>query len=214
MVFLKFYGISSYCRAIDRLSSPLALQRRKEAIMVKKNNVNNVTVDGAARYDFPYFVPIEDGDEATVKHYKEHDVPVANIALPGRKKRYYAIFGAATKEEADLMNRTFNNWARKDERDRDAQIKSETSYEALLETGYDPEDENDISEFVAYKIVVDALHEALNELTDEKMRLVKMVANKESQQSVADELGISRRTLRGRKDDVILELADKLDNNR
>lgn len=53
--------------------------------MVKKNNVNNVTVDGVARYDFPYFVPIEDGDEATVKYYKEHDVPVANIALPGRK---------------------------------------------------------------------------------------------------------------------------------
>lgn len=197
----------------DRLSSPLALQRRKEAIMVKKNSANNVTVDGVARYDFPYFVPIEDGDEATVKHYKEHDVPVANIALPGRKKRYYAIFGAATKEEADLMNRTFNNWARKDERDRDMQIKFETSYEALLDTGYDPEDENDISELVAYKIVVDALHEALNELTDEKIRMVNMVANKESQQSVADELGISRRTLRGRKDDVMSELADKINNH-
>lgn len=182
--------------------------------MVKKNNECKVTVDGATRYDFPYFVPIEDGDEITVKHYKEHDVPVANIALPGRKKRYYAIFGAASKEEADLMNRTFNNWARKDERDRDAQIKLETSYEALLETGYDPEDDNDISELVAYKIVVDALHDALNELTDEKMRLVKMVANKESQQSVADEIGISRRTLRGRKDDVMSELAKKLDNCR
>ena len=99
--------------------------------MVKKNNECKVTVDGATRYDFPYFVPIEDGDEVTVKHYKEHDVPVANIALPGRKKRYYAIFGAASKEEADIMNKTFNNWARKDERDRDAQIKLETSYEAL-----------------------------------------------------------------------------------
>lgn len=177
-----------------------------------KNKTSNVTVDGVSRYDFPYFVPIEEGDEVTVKHYKEHDVPVARIALPHRQKRYYAIFGAATKEEADLMNRTFNNWARKDERDRDAQIKLETSYEALLETGYDPEDENDISEIVAYKSILDALYEALNELTDEKMRLVKMVANKESQQSVADELGISRRTLRGRKDDVILELADKLNN--
>lgn len=182
--------------------------------MVKKNNASNVTVDGAARYDFPYFVPIEDGDEVTVKHYKEHDVPVANIALPGRKKRYYAIFGAPSKEEADLMNRTLNNWARKDERDRDAQIKRETSYEALLESGYDSEDENSVEELVAYKIVVDALHKALNELTDEKIRLVKMVANKESQQSVADELGISRRTLRDRKDDVMSELADKLDNNR
>ena len=40
--------------------------------MVKKNNECKVTVDGAARYDFPYFVPIEDGDEVTIKHYKEH----------------------------------------------------------------------------------------------------------------------------------------------
>ena len=200
----------------DGLSSLSAkrCKAEKRTIMVKKNNECKVTVDGAARYDFPYFVPIEDGDEVTVKHYKEHDVPVANIALPGRKKRYYAIFGAASKEEADLMNRTFNNWARKDERDRDTQIKLETSYEALLETGYDPEDDNDISELVAYKIVVDALHDALNELTDEKMRLVKMVANKESQQSVADEIGVSRRTLRGRKDDVMSELAKKLDNHR
>lgn len=182
--------------------------------MVKKNNASKVTVDGTARYDFPYFVPIEDGDEATVKHYKEHDVPVAHIALPHRQKRYYAIFGASSKEEADIMNRIFNNWARKDERDRDTQIKSETSYEALLETGYDPEDDNDIAELVAYKIVVDALHEALNELTDEKIRLVKMVANKESQQSVADELGISRRTLRGRKDDLMSDLAKKLGNYR
>lgn len=46
------------------------------------------------------------------------------------------------------------------------------------------------------------------------MRLVKMVANKESQQSVVDEIGISRRTLRGRKDDVMSELAKKLDNHR
>lgn len=46
------------------------------------------------------------------------------------------------------------------------------------------------------------------------MRLVKMVVNKESQQSVADEIGISRRTLRGRKDDVMSELAKKLDNHR
>lgn len=206
--------VSLSCHQTDCPRSVRTLQGGKEDNHGKKNNECKVTVDGATRYDFPYFVPIEDGDEVTIKHYKEHDVPVANIALPGRKKRYYAIFGAASKEEADLMNRTFNNWARKEERDRDAQIKLETSYEALLETGYDLEDDSDISELVAYKIVVDALHDALNELTDEKMRLVKMVVNKESQQSVADEIGISRRTLRGRKDDVMSELAKKLDNHR
>ena len=31
-----------------------------------KNKTSNVTVDGVARYDFPYFVPIEEGDEVTL----------------------------------------------------------------------------------------------------------------------------------------------------
>ena len=93
----------------DRLSSPLALQRRKEAIMAKKENVK-ATVNAALNYAHPYFVPIDDGDEETIKHYKNNDVPVAHIALPGRMKHYYAVFDADTQEEADLMNRTFNTW--------------------------------------------------------------------------------------------------------
>lgn len=68
--------------------------------MVKKNNECKVTVDGATRYDFPYFVPIEDGDEVTVKHYKEHDVPVANIALPGRKKTLLCDFWCSLKRRS------------------------------------------------------------------------------------------------------------------
>ena len=51
---------------------------------------------------------------------------------------------------------------------------------------------------------------ALDELTDEKLRACKMVANGESQREVAEELGISRRTLRDRKDSAMKELGDKL----
>ena len=40
--------------------------------MKKAENQNNVTVDPAIlNYANPYFVPIEDGDEETIKHYRE-----------------------------------------------------------------------------------------------------------------------------------------------
>ena len=51
-------------RAIRRivLAQCERCKAEKRTIMVKKNNECKVTADGAARYDFPYFVPIEDGD--------------------------------------------------------------------------------------------------------------------------------------------------------
>ena len=127
--------------------------------MKKADNQNNVTVDPAIlNYANPYFVPIEDGDEETIKHYKRNNVPVAHIALPRRMRHYYAIFDAATKEEADFMNKLFNNWSRKDERDRVALAEFETSYEVLVENGFEQKSTGDNpEEIVAYNTVIVAL---------------------------------------------------------
>jgi len=180
--------------------------------MKKTVNQNNVTVDPTSlSYTNPYFVPIEDGDEETIKHYKRNNVPVARIALPGRTRHYYVIFDADTKEEADFMNRTFNNWSRKDERDKAARAQFETSYEGLVESGFDQKSTGDNpEEIVAYSTVIAALYNALEELTSEKVRVCQMVANGESQRDVAKELGIPRRTLRDRKDKAMEELAKKM----
>ena len=180
--------------------------------MEKTENQNNVTVDSAIlSYANPYFVPIEAGDEETIKHYKRNNVPVARIALPGRTRHYYAIFDADTKEEADFMNRTFNNWSRKDERDKAARAQFERSCEGLVESGFDQKSTGDNpEEIVAYSTVIAALYNALEELTSEKVRACQMVANGESQRDVAKELGIPRRTLRDRKDKAMEELAKKM----
>lgn len=179
--------------------------------MTKKENKNQEPVNAALNYAHPYFVPIDDGDEATIKHYKNNDVPVAHIALPGRMKHYYAVFDADTHEEADLMNRTFNTWEKRNARYEKARMENETSYEKLLDDGYEPSDSNtNPEEIIAYKVVMNALNEALDELSEEKLCACKMVANKEPQRKVADELGISRRTLRNRKDDAMLELGRKM----
>ena len=181
--------------------------------MAKNVNLSNVaTVNlSSLNYPHPYFVPIDDGDEETIKFYKRNNVPLAHIALIDFMKHFYAVFNADTQEYADLMNRTYNNWAKKDARDKAAQKEFETSYDVMVENGYDAKDDiNNPEEIIAYKIVINALTNALDELTEEKLRACKMVANKESQREVAEELGISRRTLRNRKDRAMKELGEKL----
>lgn len=183
---------------------------------VKNVNVKEVTVNSSTlHYEHPYYVPIDDGDEETIKFYKENGVPVKPIPLPGRIKHFYAIFNADTHEEAVLMQRQYNNWAKQDERDAEKQSMRETSYEALMEEGYNLGDNSsNLEEIIAYQTVIAVLNDALTELTEEKIRLCKMVANGESQRVVADELGIPRRTLRDRKDAVLSELYRKMKDYR
>lgn len=197
----------------DGLSSPIAVAKAERGQSMKKNvKPNVVTVNPSTlNYPHPYFVPIEDGDEETIKYYKRNDVPVAHIALPGRMKHYYAVFNADTQADADLMNRTYNNWAKKDARDKAAQEEFETSYDVMVENGFDAKDDtNNPEEIIAYKVVINALNNALDELTEEKLRACQMVANGESQRTVAEKLGISRRTLRDRKDSAMSELSKKM----
>ena len=77
--------------------------------------------------------------------------------------------------------------------------------------GYDPKDDaNNTEEIVAHKVVLDALVSELDKLTEEKIRLCRMVANKEPQRAVAEELDMARRTLRDKKDKVLSELAENM----
>lgn len=96
-----------------------------------------------------------------------------------------------------------------------ARQEFELSYEDLAEEGFDPKDElSNTEEIVAYKVILDVLMNEVDKLEEEKVRLCRMVANKEPQRAVAEELGIPRRTLRDRKDKVLSELADNLKDFR
>lgn len=197
----------------DGLSSlSVETQAERGQIMTKNKKSNVATVNPSSlNYPHPYFVPIDDGDEETIKFYKRNNVPVAHIAFLDFMKHYYAVFNADTQEYADLMNRTYNNWEIKDARDKAAQEEYESPYDLMVENGYDVKDNtNNPEEIIAYRTIINALTNALNELTDEKLRVCRMVANKESQREVAKELGISRRTLRDRKDSAMKELGEKL----
>lgn len=53
--------------------------------MKKEVNQSKKVEDVTRNYEHPYFVRIEDGDEASIKYYKGQDVPVAHIAFNGCK---------------------------------------------------------------------------------------------------------------------------------
>lgn len=180
--------------------------------MTKKANSRKATAKlSTLNFPHPYFVPIEDRDEETIKHYKRNGVPVAHIALPGRNKHYFAVFNAATQDEANRMNRTFGAWDKKAYRYKKSQKENKIFYDKLAESGYEARDDyNNIEENLAYKTLLIALSRVLAELTEEEFRICKMVANKESQHKVAEELGIPRTTLRDRKNKIIKKLGKKL----
>lgn len=166
-------------------------------------------------YQHPYYVQIEDGDEDSIKYYKRNGVPVSYIRLPHRMPHYYAVFSAASQEEADSMNRFFNNWDKKEYRDAKAQMEKESSYEKLVKEGFDAAQAGtNPEEIMAYRTVINALNKELDELTEEKLRYCQMVAHKEPEREVAKEMGIPRTTLSGRKNSTLKELAKKMEDYR
>ena len=128
---------------------------------------------------------------------------------------YYAVFNAASQEEADSMNRFFNNWDKKEYRNVKVQMEKETSYEKLVEEGFNAaQTGTNPEEIVAYRTVIRALNKELDELTEEKLRYCKMVAHKEPEREVAKEMGIPRTTLSGRKNSILKELGKKMKDYR
>lgn len=172
----------------------------------EKQNPNRTPLN----YQHPYYVPIEDGDEASIKHYKRNGAPVSLIRLPHCEPHYFAVFNAATQEEADMMNRFFGNWLKKEQRSAKARIENETSYDKLVEEGFDAAQAGtNPEEIVAYKILISALNKELEELTEKELRYCKMVANKEPEREVAKELGIPRTTVSGQKNTLMKKLKIK-----
>lgn len=215
-VYLSFYDISSCCRAIRRIvlaQCGNAKAERGQSMKRKENQITTTVNPSTLNYAHPYYVPIEDGDETTIQHYKSHSVPIAHIALPGRMPHYYAVFDAPTQAEAETMRKLYNNWDKKSSRDDAKKKKFETSYEQLVEDGYEPDDKqsDNPEDIVAYNMVLDELYAELSELTEEKRRLCSMVANKQPERQVAEKMGITQSTLNGRKKVTLKELKSKLE---
>lgn len=155
--------------------------------MVKASNNQSVNVTQStaatkvkANIKNPIYYQIEDGDIETIKYYEGIGVPMSTIAFPGRPAHLYALVEAKDKTEADAMNRVLENMHKKEIRAMKKILKNETSYDQLLEDGYDPAtNQNDPSEIVIGLAVTKALFEEAEKLSKENQRICQMIGEKE-----------------------------------
>jgi DNA-directed RNA polymerase specialized sigma subunit len=156
------------------------------------------------------FYPIEDGDNETAKFYESNGVQVRTINLNGVNHRY-ALIEVSTQDEADRLNSEFNRISRKAARDKQKQLNNETSYDKLVDEGYDSAvDGNDPAEIVVDIIVIEALLKELDTLSEENTRICQMLSLKMSERDIAAELGIAQTTLHDRKMKLLKELKVRL----
>lgn len=171
--------------------------------MTKKANL--VTINN------PIYIPIDDGDYGTVKHYENLGIPVRWIVLHG-VGGYYAIMEAESEEEAKRLTDGLCAMQRKDNRAKKRQAEHETSYDALVDEGYDAAtDDNDPANVVSDLMMVRDLLTECEKLTEEKKRICMGIAEKKTEREMADEFGIPQMTLHDRKVKVLKELKKKLD---
>ena len=203
------------CRLELGLASPGVLPGRKGQSMKKKGSKKKALKLVLPRYAYPIFVPIEDGDEASIRYYKGCGVLVARFAFPGCGRHYYAILEGRTQAEADALNRWLGNWMRQQARSNARRAEHEVSYDAMAEEGYDAAKEGANPEDILMNLaVIRALYEELARLTEEGRRICRMVADKEPECAAAEEMGVKRTTMRDHKKLILAGLADRLGGYR
>lgn len=164
----------------------------------------NVTINN------PIYVPIDDNDFETMKYYEEHGIPVRRFA-PHGTYHYYAIVEGETKEKADNLSNAYAVMDRREKRSNQRHSDRDTSYNALVEDGFDAAiDDGDPAEIVADLMVVNALMQELGKMTEDKLRICQMIGEKKSEREMAKEMGIAQTTLHDRKMKVLKELEKKL----
>lgn len=190
---------------------------------MKKIVKRNVTVSAdVLNYNHPIFSQIADGDEGSIKFYKDNGVPVARFSLPHCPLHYCAIFEAATQEEADRLNRGIGSIDRKELRDALKQAQFETSYEALVEEGYDPDNNYDVGtvsgdfrnpqDIHCEKVLLEQLTKALVENTDEQRKICQAIANDVPDRAMAESMGMAKSTYQDHKKKTLKRMGEKLKN--
>ena len=169
------------------------------------NKAKSVTINN------PIYIPILEEDYGTIQYYENLGIPVRWIVMHG-VGRYYAIMEGKSEEEAKHMTDGLCAMVRKDIRAMQRQNENETSYDALVEAGYDAAaDNSDPANIVSELMLVRDLLSECEKLTDEKKNICKGIAAKKSERDMAAEMGIPQTTLHGRKDKLLKELKKKLD---
>lgn len=155
------------------------------------------------------FIPIE--DEGMRKFFEDCEVRVRTMRLGNAAPRLYAIYDVETEEEALILQRVFDASAKKADRDKERQAENETSYEDLLESGYDSAmDYSNPEDIVMDMVVLDALVEKVQRLEDEKRMYADMILEEKTEREVAEENGMTQTKVHNTKTKVLNELKESM----
>ena len=171
---------------------------------------NKVSGNKETGKDIPaVFIPIE--DEGMRKFFEDCEVRVRTMRLGNAAPRLYAIYDVETEEEALILQRVFDASVKKADRDRERQAENETSYEELVEAGYDSAvDKSNPEDIVMDMIVLDALVEKVQHLEEEKRMYTDMIMEEKTERAVAEENGMSQTKVHNTKNKVLDELKDSM----
>lgn len=159
---------------------------------------------------YPVFQCLDGENSQTIREMKEMGIEIKTEYLPGKGTCVVAIYETHNEEQQDGIRKLFNSTERKERRDRAKMSQLNVSYETIIEEShFDIIDFNSPEDIVMNNLVLEKLFEIVEELTEEKKRIVNMIAFGEKERTVAKELGVSQTTLNYRKKKLIEELREK-----
>ena len=151
------------------------------------------------------FVPIE--DESSRKFWEESGYKVRTVHFAS-KKRLYAIVPVESEEERRYLQNLYDADLKREQRYKE-KWKDALSFDVDLQEVLDAMEEPDTPEDIAMDMVLlNLLMDEVVDLSEEKQRIAQMIANKELERDVAEELGIPKTTLNYRKKKLIKELKE------
>ncbi len=88
------------------------------------------------------------------------------------------------------------------------------SLDKFVEDGYEVSGSIDVAELVAEKLLLEELAAALDELEPQNKRIAELYGEGMSERQIADEVGLSQKTVNKRKAKIFEQLHQRLKNHR
>ena len=153
------------------------------------------------------FIPIE--DESSRKFWEESGYKVRTVHF-APKKRLYAIVPVESEEERKLLQNIYDADLKREQRYKE-KWNDALSFNIDLQEVLDVMEESVSPEDIAMEMVLlNLLMDEVEILSEEKQRIIQMIANEELEKDVAEELGIPKTTLNYRKRKLIEDLRKKI----
>jgi RNA polymerase sigma factor (sigma-70 family) len=157
-------------------------------------------------------MPINDNQQPTIKRYIEIDgeqIPVTEEIYRAYKRPAWAEHKRKEREKRcrdENGNRCTGDCSKCDKQ----RTGSVLSLDKFTEDGFEVADPVDIAELVADKLLLEELYAALDELDPDNRRIMELFSIGKSEREIANDIGLSQKTINKRKQKLFAQLRERL----